>query len=267
MYTPKIIYLISKKEQMLSHFSLSNSSTRAISICIAFAYLGASQGHAEAVHGQGTWEATLQARNLDENPETIEAYYDTELDITWTAYVSAPGSMPLEMIKTYTSDSTIWGVTGWRLPVILDTGAPGCDYATTGGTDCGYNVQTKSGGVVYSELAHMYQVTLGNKPAFDESGNERPQWGLTNTGPFENIKYGSYYSRTPYLETGNLWQFGFGTGYQGNGMQPGGSFAWLVHSGNVGAALVPEPNSKALMLFGLCAFWVARRRRKTDWPV
>ena len=213
------------------------------------------------MHGQGTWETTLQARDLDSDPATIEAYYDTELDITWTAYASAPGSMSLGMAQTYATNTNLGGVTGWRLPVILDTGAPGCDYATTGGTDCGYNVQTKSEGVVYSELAHMYQVTLGNKPAYDENGNERPQWGLSNTGPFENIQYGTYYSGTPYLGTGDVWKFGFGTGYQGNGMQPGGSYAWLVHSGDIGVALVPEPGSMALMLCGLCAFWVAGRRQ------
>lgn len=60
---------------------------------------------------------------------------------------------------------------GWRLPTIIDTGAPGCDYSNAGNTDCDYNVQFKSGDptkyqagqTVYSEMAHLWYVTLGNK--------------------------------------------------------------------------------------------------------
>src|SRR3989304_3890046 len=39
--------------------------------------------HAGSVTGQGSWETTLQARDLDGNTSTIEAYYDTVLHITW----------------------------------------------------------------------------------------------------------------------------------------------------------------------------------------
>jgi len=38
---------------------------------------------AVGVSGQGTWETTLQPRDLSGSPTTIEAYYDTVLDITW----------------------------------------------------------------------------------------------------------------------------------------------------------------------------------------
>jgi hypothetical protein len=34
------------------------------------------------VSGQGTWETTLQGRDLAGNAATIEAYYDTTLNIT-----------------------------------------------------------------------------------------------------------------------------------------------------------------------------------------
>ena len=34
------------------------------------------------VPGQGTWETTLQARNLD-GDTTTDAFYDTALSITW----------------------------------------------------------------------------------------------------------------------------------------------------------------------------------------
>src|SRR3989344_2551084 len=41
--------------------------------------------HAAPVSGQGTWETTLQGRDLDGNLSTAEAYYDTALNITWLA--------------------------------------------------------------------------------------------------------------------------------------------------------------------------------------
>ncbi len=37
--------------------------------------LGTLTAQAIPVTGQGTWETTLQARDLDGNPATIEAYY------------------------------------------------------------------------------------------------------------------------------------------------------------------------------------------------
>jgi hypothetical protein len=43
---------------------------------------------AVGVSGQGTWETTLQGRDLDGNAATYEAYYYTTLDITWLADVN-----------------------------------------------------------------------------------------------------------------------------------------------------------------------------------
>ena len=40
---------------------------------------------AVSISGQGTWETTLQGRDLDGNAATFEAYYDAELNITWLA--------------------------------------------------------------------------------------------------------------------------------------------------------------------------------------
>lgn len=50
-------------------------------------------------------------------------------------------------------------VSNWRLPFVMDTGGrdpdalgdDGCDHAFSG-TDCGYNVKTKSGSTVYSDM-------------------------------------------------------------------------------------------------------------------
>lgn len=80
---------------------------------------------------------------------------------------------------------------------MVDTGTLGCDYLLAGGTDCGYNVQTKDAltGTVYSEMAHLYYVTLGNK-GFTTPGTGTPLqsgWGLSNTGPFGNVQRYPYW--------------------------------------------------------------------------
>src|SRR3989344_215147 len=55
--------------------------------------LGASSfAHAASVSGQGTWETTLQGRDLDGNLSTAEAYYDTALNITWLANANYAGT-------------------------------------------------------------------------------------------------------------------------------------------------------------------------------
>ena len=45
--------------------------------------LAAGAAQAVPVSGQGTWETTLQARDMDGNPATTEAWYDTALDLLW----------------------------------------------------------------------------------------------------------------------------------------------------------------------------------------
>lgn len=60
----------------------------------------------------------------------------------------------------------------WRLPKLSDLGSPGCNYSY-GGTDCGYNVDTTS-----SELAHLYNVTLGNKGLVNTNGQQQNDYGL-----------------------------------------------------------------------------------------
>lgn len=50
-----------------------------------FAMTSIGTAQAVSVSGQGTWESTLQGRDLDGNLATFEAYYDTVLGITWLA--------------------------------------------------------------------------------------------------------------------------------------------------------------------------------------
>src|SRR3989344_1507399 len=77
--------------------------------------------HAAAVSGQGTWETTLQGRDLDGNLSTFEAYYDTALNITWLADANYAGTtMDWTTANAWVAALNPYGscITGWRLPTV-----------------------------------------------------------------------------------------------------------------------------------------------------
>jgi hypothetical protein len=191
----------------------------------------AATAQAAGVSGQGTWETTLQPRDINADGKT-DAFYDTVLKVTWLAnanagagsvYDSSVYSTPTDGLmnwadaKAWAANLNLYGATGWRLPTMVDTGAPGCDFAYSG-TDCGYNVQTISadGKTVFSEMAHLHHVTLGNKAACDASGDcavgnnsTPPNYMLSNTGAFRNLQPWFYWSGVPYapFPSGAAWRF------------------------------------------------------------
>ncbi len=97
-------------------------------------------------------------------------------------------------------------------------------------------MQTKTGGTVYSEFAHLFSLL------WDGSG----YWsGL------DNASAGGY-----------AWLFNFASGYQDSDSKFGGYYAMAVHSGDVGGSgKIPEPETFALMLAALACTGVIRRRR------
>lgn len=216
---------------------------------------------AASVSGQGSWETTLQARDLDGNLSSAEAYYDTALNITWLANANYAGTMMLW------ADANAWaasldpynsGIGGWRLPTTVDVDNDGATYGNLyQGVDYGYNI------TVHSEMSYMFYVTLGNKAFYDTSGNAQAGAGLTNTGPFSNIRanYNEffsefYWSATEYAPLNSIyaWDFEFGIGLQGTGNKNAGDphYAWAVHSGDVGVAVTTStvPVPAAVWLFG-----------------
>src|SRR5215831_1367818 len=146
-----------------------------------------------------TAHAALLPRDID-GDGVVDAYYDTAQDITWFADWSVSGKLTWDQAVAWAASLNVHGVGGWRLPGVTDTGNAGCDFSVAGGTDCGYNVDTKT-----SELARLWYVTLGNL-AFCERGNAncdlqgtgQSGWGLINTGPFRNMQSASYWSGTEY---------------------------------------------------------------------
>ena len=136
------------------------------------------------VPGQGTWQTTLQPRDLDGDGES-EAYYDTELDITWLRDANANGIMNWHSANACAESLDVRGVKGWRLPAMIEDDALRFDfgYAET-------NSRTKVGTTVFSEMAHLFYETLGNRGYYDAVStpeNERLV-GVTNSGPFRHMQ-------------------------------------------------------------------------------
>lgn len=235
-------------------------------ISILFLNLLSTSTHSAAISGQGTWESTLLARDFDGNMSTVEAYYDTVLGITWLADANYAGTvMTWATANSWSAGLNINGISGWRLPTMIDTGTSGCSYSTTGGTDCGFNVQTTSDSTAYSEMSSMFYDTLGNLAYFDTSGNPlQPGWGLSNTGVFSGLQPDTYWSATGYPPNpGAAWNFNFNEGFQNLDINWNEFYAWGVHDGDVGAAIVPVPAVVWLFGSGLLVLAGMARRNQT----
>lgn len=199
------------------------------------------------------------------------AYYDDVLDITWMANADAladeygSGTATWSNVNAWVNDLSIGGITGWRLPTVLDTGPAGKDY-TNGGTDTGNNVQTtdRSGRTVYSELASLYYDTLGNISFVDVDGNAQSGSGMLNTGPFSGFgaSHPSYWSVsvTNPTSVSDSWLFVTSNGSQVDPYNYGSFAAIAVLDGDVSTVPVPA----AVWLFGsglIGLIGIARRKK------
>lgn len=244
--------------------------------------------HAIGVSGQGTWETTLQGRDLDGNLTTAEAYYDTVLGITWladgnyaqTSGDDSDGRMAWAIANAWVENLDFGGINGWRLPAVSSNYGTVADNSTLGydgSKDYGYNVSAPNSlyaGSFASEMAHMYYNTLGAESPCDPTtstvticGNPQASSGLSNAGPFSNIQSFDYWSSkdfTPY--DSYAWIFTFYDGFQGGGDKASYYYAWAVHDSDIGTALltsaVPLPASVWLFGSGLLGLVGMSRMRK-----
>lgn len=166
------------------------------------------------------------------------------------------------------ADNLVWGgFSDWRLPTMVDTGTAGCNLSYAGGTDCGYNVQTKTGNTLYSEMAYLYYETLGNLAYCDPTTStattcdEHPGWGWVNTGPFTNVQPDVYWLGVEYAPSPQrAWHFYTYDGGQIRGAKGDALYAVAVRPGDV-AASVSEPQTLVLVMLAMgTAVWARRRR-------
>jgi len=252
----------------------------------------------KAINKNKTWLAglmvviassTAQAALHDRGSGLI---YDDVLNITWladanyaqTSGYDSDGRMTWEeaniWVNNLTYHDSVRNVTysDWRLPFVVDTGSLGCDAANSG-TDCGNNVQTVSGGVVYSELAHMYYNNLGFRAETSPDGNYQSDWGIFENqtggwgverdglgpnGAIQNLQSAMYWTGTLYAPAANeSWSFYTINGWQSTGLHFYDLYVWAVRDGDITkVATVPEPENIAMVMAGLGLLGVAVHRKK-----
>ncbi|MET0027672.1 MAG: PEP-CTERM sorting domain-containing protein [Candidatus Thiodiazotropha sp.] len=202
--------------------------------------------------------------------------YDDVLNLTWMQdanYASTQGyahngAMTWDDAMAWADGLVYQGYDDWRLPTMVDTGNPGCDFALSG-TDCGRDVQTTDGDTVYSEMASLWFDTLGNPT----------QGGVLDTGPFLNLQASDfndfYWLDQEYaLRTDVAWTFYTYTALQFAEQKDALQYAWAVRSGDVGdwdiissdpssgeTVSVPEPSTAMLLGGGLIGFLGFARRK------
>lgn len=179
-----------------------------------------------------------------------KAVYDTDLNITWLADANAAanssfdGGMFWEDAMAWVALLNVRGITGWRLP-------------STDPVCLGDNCNT-------SEMGHLF---------YNELGGEAQSSILTSGDPdlalFSNINTQSpnYYWSSTLTDFQNQYAiaFSFQLGHQGVSLPHFRNqyFAWPVHDGDV-AALIPEPQTYAMLLAGLLAIYGFRRFKQQN---
>jgi hypothetical protein len=224
----------------------------------------------------------INGKSVAANDSSAVFEYDPNLNITWLrdwnyasssgyaqsnqggtgdTQVNSNGRMGWVAAQTWASSLSFLGHTGWRLPKIVDTGSYGCDFAYSG-TDCGYNVQTKSGATVYSEMAYLWYDELGNKAVRDTAGNFQVGGGLRNPGPFLNFPSDYVWSSTsvdiPFYAA---FQFSPNFGSQLLVSKIDAIFAVAVLDGDIASFNVPAPGTITLLGLGLVGIGAARRKQ------
>jgi len=274
-----------QEAKVMNRKSMSGLSFGGVSKWIVAAAVGFSLTVAQAapVSGLGTWETTLQGRDINGNPVPLLVggnpnpaavfFYDTVLQLTWLANWNLGGEMTWDDAMAWAAALNINGYNGWFLPGVLDNNNDGCDSTNTG-SDCGYWAYgSEAGRRAGSALAHMWYDTLGNLPDRDQNGdpwdpvtNPIPSppgaSGLVNTGAFSNMEMGRYWTSTEYAGGSQAWNFLLDQGYQDFDNKDRASYAVAVRRGDLQPTPVPEPGTFGALLAGLAALSVARTRRR-----
>jgi hypothetical protein len=188
---------------------------------------------------------------------------DTDAHLTWAADMNINGRMTWSGAVAWIASlnsSNYAGYNDWRLPT-ANTG-PSSNCGSTFNPGAGYAVQYYRYGCTGSEMGNLFINLLGEQPGTavtDQTGDTQQK--KDNFALFSNVQAAYYWSGTEYApDTSGAWSFYAGHGSQGFDFKSDQMYALAVRSGDVVAA-VPEPESLALVLVGLAAAGVVRRRR------
>lgn len=187
----------------------------------------AVSGMAAAVLLGGAAQAALLDRDLDKNGVT-DAFYDTDLNITWLRDANVNGPMNWETAVSWADGFSFGGYTDWRLP--------------TSDACFGYNCTG-------SELGHLWYFELGNS-----AHSPAP-----NTGAFQNMHTAVLWSGTEYSPSGAFYLYTY-DGLQWVEYKVDKWYGLPVRPGDVAA--VPEPHTYALMLLGLTGLLAVAMRQR-----
>ena len=187
--------------------------------------------------------ATLELRGEGTSANgTHRLIYDTDLDITWYDYTASYDNWDNQMdwVSSLTVDFGGASYTDWRLPTAMNRDGTGpCQ-----GSNC-----------TGSEVGHLYYTELGNW-AYPSAG-----YGLVNTGDFQNLKLGYYWSDTEHSDYPDFaWIFSTVGGSQDYDGKSTSSYAIAVRPGDI--TMVPEPFSSTIFLIGGALFL---RRKYVKW--
>lgn len=213
----------------------------AIKSVVAATLLGLTLSTAQAVpiHGMGTWDSTLQPRDLD-GDGAADAFFDTERNITWLRDANLNGLMNWTAATAWAANLNIGGHSGWRLP---------SSFNLDGKTLCG------TSHCFESEMGHLFYQVLGNHFPTLNIINDG------NTGDFLNNQLGGYWTSTELPGQPGIY-FDFGSsGWQAYEYGYNRMFAMAVHDGDL-AVHVPEPGALLLVFVGLLGLASIARRKK-----
>ncbi len=179
-----------------------------------------------------------------------QAYYDTDLDVTWladanyaqTSGYDSDGKMTWSEAHTWIATlntANHLGVNQWRLPVTVQPDAS-CLYQGSGQGSGPY--------CTASDMGHLFNVE-----------------GIASFSPgsFIHVLGNYYWSETTYAPTPSwAWMFYFLGGTQDAGDKDVSHYAWAVHSGDI--SVVPVPAALWLFGSGVAALGAIRKRSKNS---
>lgn len=142
-----------------------------------------------------------------------------------------------------TGYSLIWNDVSWRLPTVVG-----------------------QSGDNFSEFGHLYYTELGNKGYYSTTGAYQSDYGLKNTGDFDNLQSGFYWFGTECVDyPGTAWLFSAEDGSLYIGPKDNvNALGIAVRSGQVvqEGTPVPEPSTVLLLGAGLIGLAGLRYRRR-----